>query len=240
MRKKRFDIIFENEDYIIINKPAGMLVIPDRYDQSKPCLVKMLDEKNDGIFVVHRIDMDTSGAICFARNAESHKHLSQLFENNKVDKSYLAICGSTPTLESGKIDTPIKPSETNKGKMICHPKGKKALTHYTVKERFGTSCLLEVKIETGRTHQIRVHLSFISCPLIVDKKYGQSDAFYLSHLKRRKYNRKKEDVERPLMSRQSLHAWKLSFLDSKGNMITAEANMPKDFKAVLNQLRKNS
>ncbi len=240
MGKNKFDILFENEDYIILNKPAGLLVIPDRYDETKPCLVHMLNNQYDEVYVVHRIDMETSGVICFALNAEAHKHLSQLFENNKVDKTYLALCGTIPAEKEGIINTPIKPSESTRGKMIVHPKGKKAHTEYKVSEILGSNSLLEVKIKTGRTHQIRIHLASIYCPLLVDKKYGKSEAFYLSHLKGKKYNRKKEAIERPLLSRHSLHAWKLSFKDAKGIKISAEADMPKDLRATLNQLRKLS
>ena len=238
MAKNKYSILFENDDYVIINKPAGLLVIPDRYDALKPCLIKMLNERYEEVYVVHRIDMDTSGVICFALNAAAHKHASMLFEENKVDKTYLAICSSIPTPENGSIDTPIKASESVKGKMAVHAKGKQSLTHYETIEKLGSFGLLKIKLETGRTHQIRVHLSSISCPLIVDKKYGNSEAFFLSHIKGRKYNRKKEVSERPLMSRHSLHASKISFKDSKGQLICAEADYPKDFKAVINQLRK--
>lgn len=238
--KSNYSVVFENDNYLILNKAAGTLVIPDRYDQTKICLVHLLNEKYPNIFIVHRIDKDTSGIICFAKNEISHKHLSQLFESRKVDKKYIAICASIPEPLSGTISIPIRPSKTNKSKMICDDDGKEAITEYETIEKLQSASLVHLKIKTGRTHQIRVHLQHINCPLLVDEKYGNNSEFLLSRYKGRKYNQKKYSEERPLMSRHSLHSWKISFKDQDGNTIRGESELPKDFKAVLNQLRKLS
>jgi len=232
--------LFENDDFIIVDKPAGLLTIQDRYDATKPFLLRELRKKYEDILVVHRIDKETSGCICFAKNEASHKYLSELFFSRAVNKTYVALVKGVVKKDQETINVPIIQDKNRKGRMTCDEKGKKAISHYKVLERFQSCTLVEVNIETGRTHQIRVHLKHLHHPLLIDKKYGSEEPFMLSKLKGKKYRHARFKEERPLMSRLTLHAHSISFKTKSGKIITAEASLPKDFKAVLNQLRKLS
>lgn len=233
-------IIYEDDDLIILNKAAPLLTIPDRYQADKPNLYHLLQEEYGDIFIVHRLDKETSGAICFAKTADAHQHLSQQFEHRQTEKRYHAIVMGTLAKETGTIDVPIAKHLYISGKMTVHRKGKEAVTHYRVLENFQQHSLLEVQIETGRTHQIRVHLAHLNHPLAVDKLYGQQEAFYLSSIKNKKaYQPNRRSEERPLMTRISLHAHQLKLQHpSTKEDLTFEAPYPKDFRAMLRQLQK--
>ena len=232
-------IIFNDDDIAIVNKPPDYLSIPDRYSPSKPNLVQFLKNQFDNVFVVHRLDKETSGVICFALNADSHRHLNQQFEQRTTEKIYLALVKGQLHQESGIIDKPIAKHNSIAGRMIVSAKGKTALTHYNVVERFQDYTLLELSIKTGRMHQIRVHLQSVSYPLAVDQLYGGDDSFLLSRIKLRKYKSGKNQEENPLMKRCTLHALRLSIDHPRtGNRVTFEAELPKDFNAVIKQLRK--
>ncbi|MFN7116535.1 MAG: RluA family pseudouridine synthase [Saprospiraceae bacterium] len=238
--KSKIDIIYEDEALLIVNKPADLLTIPDRFALEKPNLLTALSEYyNDKIWVVHRLDRETSGIICFAKTEEAHKHLSQQFFNRTVDKIYLALVDGKPGTDTGTIDAPIGPHPTLPGKMTVIRSGKPAVTDYNIIEIFKAFSLVEANIHTGRTHQIRVHFKHIGHPLAIDPLYGKREAFYLSEVKHRGYQLGKEQEERPLMSRTTLHAYQLSLahpLSEERQTFTAP--LPKDFQAVLNQLRK--
>lgn len=237
--KSKLEILFEDEAIVVINKPPGLLSIPDRYSPEKANLYSLLNEKYGKIFTVHRLDKETSGILVFARTEEVHKHLSNQFEHRTVEKIYLALVEGRIHKESGTIDKPISNSLTTPGKMVIHTRGKSSLTHYKVKEYFNHYTLLEAEIKTGRTHQIRVHFESIGYPLAIDAIYGRKDAFFLSDLKLRKYRLGKGQEERPLMKRNSLHAFRLSLEHPvKNELVQFEAPVPKDFNAVLKQLRK--
>ncbi|MBK7869175.1 MAG: RluA family pseudouridine synthase [Saprospiraceae bacterium] len=238
--KSTIEIIFEDEALLIVNKPPDLLTIPDRFDASKPNLYHWLsDLYEEKIFIVHRIDRETSGIICFAKTEEAHKHLSQQFEGRTVDKMYLALVEGKPNPPEGTIDKPLGPHPTQAGKMTVIRTGKSAITDYKIIENFKAFSLVEVRIKTGRTHQIRVHFKFIGHPLAVDPLYGKREAFHLSEIKHRRYQLGKDQEERPLLSRTTLHASQLT-LDHPltGERVTFAAPLPKDFQAVVNQLRK--
>lgn len=238
--KSKLEIVYEDEALLIANKPAELLTIPDRFDATKPNLVGLLSTYySDKIWVVHRLDRETSGIICFAKTEEAHKNLSQQFFNRTVDKIYLALVDGKPGTETGTIDAPIGPHPTLPGKMTVIRTGKAALTDYKILDVFKAFSLVEAHIHTGRTHQVRVHFKHIGHPLAVDPLYGKRAAFFLSEVKNRKYQLGKEQEERPLMSRTSLHAYQLT-LDHPltAEQMTFSAPLPKDFQAVLNQLEK--
>lgn len=237
--KIRPEIIYQDEAIIIVNKPPNYLAIPDRFVADRPNVLRFLQQKFEEVFTVHRIDRATSGILVFARNEEAHRNLSQQFQNRQVDKTYLALVEGQLHLEEGTIDKPITKHPVIAGKMIINRNGKPSVSHYKVVERFKNYTLLEVKIETGRTHQIRVHLENIGYPLAVDEIYGRKAAFYLSEVKLKKYNSSKNETERPLMSRSTLHAAKLSFTHpTSQERQTVTGALPKDFSALLKQLRK--
>ncbi|MDZ4785579.1 MAG: RluA family pseudouridine synthase [bacterium] len=238
-KPKSFEIIFEDQNLIVVNKTSGLLTIPDRYAPGLPNLKDLLIDLYGDIFVVHRIDKDTSGLILFAKDSETHRELSLLFQNDQISKEYLALVEGHLETKDGLINTSISENPKKPGKMRSGGEdAKESLTEYTVLEEFKNYSLVQVRPKTGRTHQIRIHFQSIGHPLAVDPFYGNRDKLFLSNIKKR-YKGKEEQEEKPIMSRLTLHAAKLSFLDPKTKEVrTFEASIHKDMNATLNQLRK--
>lgn len=231
------DILFEDADLVVLNKPAGMLSIPDRFDADAPNLAANLREQYGDIFVVHRLDRETSGVILFAKNADSHRALNIQFESHAARKRYDALVDGIVKEESGTIDFPIGEHPRRKGMMCVDAQdGKNATTLYTVVRRFREFTHVSVTLVTGRQHQIRVHAAAIGHPLAVDGLYGARTALLLSSIKR-KYRASGE--ERPLMARLSLHASELTFEHPRTHEArTVVAPLPRDFAATLKQLER--
>ena len=239
MQVKGVSIVFENEDFIAVNKPSGMLTIPDRHDETQLSLYKILLQQYGKIFIVHRLDRDTSGLVLFAKNEASHKYLSQLFENRNIEKIYLGIIrGSLPD-KSGSINEVIAEHPLLKGVMTVSKKGKPSLTDYKVMEDYGIYSLVEFNIHSGRTHQIRVHTKFAGHPIACDPVYGDGKPVLLSSFKKKYKLSLHDEEERPLINRLALHSYQLNFKDAHGNVHALEAPLPKDMKALLQQLKKN-
>lgn len=233
----RPDIIFENDFFVAVNKPSGLLSIPDRLGQELS-LKDILKSRYENIYTVHRLDKDTSGIIVFAKNEETHKQLSQLFEGRDVEKFYLGLVHGKLINETGSIDASIMEHPGKTGKMITHVKGKASLTDYTVLESFRLYSWLQFQIHTGRTHQIRVHMQHLGHPIVCDELYGDPTPILLSALKKKFKLSKHDEEERPLMGRLALHSHRLSF-SLNGEQFQLEAELPKDLRAMLAQLRKN-
>jgi 23S rRNA pseudouridine1911/1915/1917 synthase len=230
-------IVFENHDLIVLNKPAGLLSIPDR-EGKDISLKKMLQDKYGNIFTVHRLDRGTSGLIIFAKNEQTHKYLSKQFEEHQTEKIYSGlVIGSMPD-KKGSIDLPVMENPSKKGVMIVHKKGKPSLTDYEVWEDFGIFSLLQFQIHTGRTHQIRVHMQHLGHPIACDELYGDGKAVFISDFKSKFKLAKKQEEEKPILNRLALHALRLKFHEMNGKEIELEVAMPKDLKATLQQLRK--
>ena len=235
----KLEVLYEDNDLIIINKPSGLLVIPDRFDPSLPCLKQLLEERlQQQMYIVHRLDRDTSGVICLAKNEASHKYLSKLFQEHEVGKFYAGLVMGRVVPESGSIETPIAEHPAVKGKMIAARKGKPSLTDYRVVEQWPLYSLVQFQIHTGRTHQIRVHMQSIGHPIVCDELYGDGKPFLLSSIKRKYKLSDKEETERPLLGRLALHAYRLIFYKEDGTEVVAEAPLPKDMAACVNQLNK--
>ena len=237
--KNKIEILFEDEAIVVVNKPAGVLSIPDRFKPELANLKNILLQEREVVIPVHRLDKFTSGIIIFAKSPEAHRDLSNQWQGKKVDKTYLAFVQGVPNLEFGTINKPIASDPSRPGKMKINRNGKAAVSHYKVLQTFQDIALVEVKIETGRTHQIRVHLRSIGHPLLVDKDYAKKEAWFLSSFKGKKFSRGKELEERPLLSRLSLHAQTLVFKNpttQEQQILSAE--FPKDLRALSKQLEK--
>jgi len=221
------DIIAETKDYLVINKDPGMVVHPDESGHSKGTLLNAIlghtslsdgtSEERPGI--VHRLDKDTSGVMIVAKNNKIHEKLGKAFHDREVDKIYLALVLGKMKSPTGRIDAPLRRSTKNRTQMAIHHQGKNAVTLFEVLEEYEGTSLLKVKIETGRTHQIRVHLASIGHPIVGDSVYGDE-----------KFNH--EFYKKFDLNRQFLHANELSIL---GQHFVGE--LKKDLLEVLNQLR---
>ena len=234
----KFDIISENDHFIAINKPAGLLSIPDRFGKD-PSLKTLLQEQLGKVYTVHRLDKDTSGIIIFARDELTHKDLSQKFEGRNVEKYYLGMVNGTMMNREGTIDVPIMERPGKTTLMMTHKKGKPSVTDYKVLEEFGLYSWVQFQIHTGRTHQIRVHAKYLGNSIICDELYGDSQPVLLSSIKRKFKLSQSELEERPILNRLALHSYQLKFTDAQGHKHELEAPLSKDLKALLQQLRKN-
>jgi 23S rRNA pseudouridine1911/1915/1917 synthase len=237
LKKSGGGILFEDDAILVINKPAGLLVLPDRYDLDLLNLYDLLKDTFGTIFVVHRIDRETSGIVLFAKIAEAHAQLNTAFEQRQVEKRYRAIVAGNPNTDGGCIDLPIIENEYGVKKMkVDKKRGKEARTDYSVIERFSGYALIEARPYTGRTHQIRVHLKEVGLPILADSLYGVGSNFYLSTIKR---NYRGKENEQPLLNRTALHAFTLTFNHPlTGAKILTKAPLPKDMEAVIKVLRK--
>jgi len=237
LQRLKADILEENNDFIAINKPSGLLSVPDRAG-NELSLKDILKQQYGEIYTVHRLDKDTSGVIVFAKNADAHKLLSGLFEGREVEKYYIGIVHGIPSQESGTVDAAIMEHPVKKGVMVVNKKGKHARTDYHLTETFGNYSVMQFRIYTGRTHQIRVHMKHIGHPIVCDALYGNGEPVMLSSIKRNFNLSRKEEEERPLFHRLALHAEKLVFTDLRKLQHHIESPLPKDMKAFLQQLRK--
>jgi 23S rRNA pseudouridine1911/1915/1917 synthase len=219
-------IVYEDADVIVVDKPAGMVVHPAPGHQ-RGTLANALLAHVPGISVggsqrpgiVHRLDKDTSGLIVAAKTDRGRTTLVPQWEDRSVEKTYLALVAGSVTDEEVTIDAPIGRDPKNRQRMAVLRSGRPAVTRFRVVERFPNATLLELSIETGRTHQIRVHLAFIGHPIIGDRLYGRPRA------------------SDPQLDRQFLHASALSFQLPSGARLRLEAPLPGDLETALEQLR---
>ncbi len=235
-------VLFRDADILVVDKPAGFLSIPDRYDPEEPfvgqALVKEGVVKDGELLVVHRLDRDSSGLLLFALNAEAHRKLSLAFESRNVKKTYRAIVRGAPQWAEMSCDYPLRPDgDKHHRTIIDGGHGKPSVTLVRVVATYGPYSLVEAEPETGRTHQIRVHLAALGFPIVSDPLYGDGKALYLSSFKRGW--RGDERKERPLLSRTALHAARLALAHpTSGEELVFEAELPKDMRATVAQLEK--
>ena len=224
----KLNIVYEDEHFAVINKPQGMVVHPASSYQKNDTLVNALLADLDklssinGVIrpgIVHRLDKDTSGLIVVAKTDEAHKSLASQIEKKTARRIYFGLCDGNFKEDNGTIDAPIARNKRDRKKMGIDPDGRRAVTHYSVLERFGKYTLVRFELETGRTHQIRVHSSHIHHPIVGDELYGGSTALYKNG--------------------QLLHARQLVLTHPiSGEGMTFEAELPDYFENVLEKLRK--
>jgi 23S rRNA pseudouridine1911/1915/1917 synthase len=222
-------IVYEDADLIVVDKPAGMVVHPAP-GHPRGTLANALLAHVPGISVggsqrpgiVHRLDKDTSGLIVAAKTDRGRTALVTQWESRSVEKTYLALVSGSVGDQAAIVDAPIGRDPKNRQRMAVVRSGRPAVTHFHVVERFADVTLLKVSIETGRTHQIRVHLAFIGHPIVGDQLYGRAQ------------------LADPPLERQFLHASALGFRLPNGEALRLAAPLPKDLQAALEELRARS
>lgn len=237
------EIVYEDDDVILVNKQPGMVVHPGHGNYNGTLVnaltwhlrnLPLFQEGDMRAGLVHRIDKDTSGLLVVAKNERSHARLARQFFDHTIMRRYVALVWGNFTEEEGTIEGNIGRSPKDRLKMCVFPDGsdgKNAVTHYRVLRRYGYVTLVECRLETGRTHQIRVHMEYIGHPLFNDARYGGDRI-----LKGTTFSKYKQFVENcfALMPRQALHARSLGFVHpATGKVVSFESALPADFRAVL-------
>jgi RluA family pseudouridine synthase len=231
-------LLWIDEDLLAINKPAGLPTLPDGYDPQAPHVKGLLQESFGPLWIVHRLDRETSGVLLLARGPGAHRALSMQFENRAVSKVYHALVGGSPPWEQQRVTLPLRPDADRQHRtLVDAQQGKPAVTNLRVLERFGLYTLMEARPETGRAHQVRVHLASQGLPVTADELYGDGKGVYLSQIKPR-YKPSRAD-EKPLLGRLGLHALALQLKHPEsGQPLTLQAPYPNDFAILLRYLRK--
>lgn len=222
------DIVYEDDDLLIVNKESGMVVHPAPGNYSGTLVnalmgkFKLSNKDNIRPGIVHRIDKDTSGLLVVAKNDEIHDKLSEMIKNKEVERKYIALVDGVINHETGTIDAPIGRDINNRQKMmVTDLNSKDAVTHFRVLKRYKDKTLIECKLETGRTHQIRVHMNYIGYPIVNDPLYGKS--------------------KKTTPFGQMLHSKSIRFIHPRtGNEIYFESPLPKEFQEYLDSLDENN
>jgi RluA family pseudouridine synthase len=226
-------ILFEDQDYILINKPPFIATLEDRNDPQN--ILAIAKEYIADAQVCHRLDKDTSGVLAIAKNPEAYRHLNMQFEDRQVVKIYHAVVDGIHHFQNELVEAPIL--KQNDGTVRISREGKRAVTYFTTLQNYKNHTLVECKPITGRMHQIRIHLTRLNAPITGDEVYG-GKPFFLSTVKRR-FKLEMDTEEQPLMKRMALHAFSLEFNMVNGDSTTIQAPYPKDFQALLKQLSQN-
>ncbi len=239
MNANTTDIVLWSDDSIlIVNKPPGVLTLPDGYDPGLTHLTSMLEPSYGPLWIVHRLDKETSGVLLLARNTEAHRSLNTQFETRQITKTYHAITAGDPQWEEKVVKLALQPDGDRKHRtVIARRTGKPSVTQLKVLERWGVYTLVEAAPETGRTHQIRAHLAALGFPITGDALYGDGAGVFLSKVK--PGYRQGQDPEKPILARLALHARSLSFSHPvSGEELKYEAPYPRDLETAIQKLRK--
>ncbi|GBU28452.1 RNA pseudouridine synthase [Treponema sp. R8-4-B8] len=235
MNKKNYTVIYQDEKIIAVNKSSGISIGGDRWDESKERLDRLIERDLNipKIFTVHRIDKETSGLVVFAKDNDTHRSLSMSFERRDVKKLYTAIVHGRPSWKETSCDLSLIPNGNKKHMTIIDKyRGKKSFTRFICITSAANYSVLQAIPETGRIHQIRVHLAALGHPVVCDELYGKKSVVKLSSFKRGYRGDPLE--ERPLLERLGLHAQELTLPD--GEVLVA--SLPKDMSSLIKQLQK--
>jgi 23S rRNA pseudouridine1911/1915/1917 synthase len=251
-QKQLFTILYEDGHLAAVNKSPGIAVNGDRWDESRERLDKLLEAHyGSRLFIVHRIDRDTSGLVIFAKDEETHRFLSKAFESRDVQKTYIAVIHGRPAWAETTCDLPLIPDGDKLHRTIVDKyRGKKSLTNFRLLGSAGNYSVVEALPATGRTHQIRVHLTSLGHPIVCDTLYGSRSSpkpVYLSSFK--KGWRGNPLDEKPLLDRLGLHAATLVLPPYRPDAVQAEdqteaaslslsAPLPRDMAALITQMEK--
>ncbi|MBU4200334.1 MAG: RNA pseudouridine synthase [Verrucomicrobia bacterium] len=230
-------VLYEDDWLIAFDKPSGLLVAPDSENKDRPCLIQLVREHlSPGIFNTHRIDTDISGIVLCAKTKPALSNVTGQFQKHEETRRYLALVVHAPPEDEMEIAKPVEADPEHPGVMkISGAKHAMARTRLRVMDRWRGYSLLNVTPETSKTHQIRVHLAHIGCPVLADPLYGSAGGLKLSAIKPR--YQFKPWPERPLLDRLALHAESLSFIhpETKASL-TLRAPLPKDFAIAIKYL----
>ncbi|HTF19209.1 MAG TPA: RNA pseudouridine synthase [Chryseolinea sp.] len=227
-------VLFENDNYVVVNKPAFIATLEDRNEPVN--LLQLARQIYPDAQVCHRLDKETSGALAIARNPEAYRHLSMQFEKREVTKLYHAVADGLHQFSEFLVDAPILKQDDGVVRISTRD-GKPAQTWFNALKSFRMHTLMECRPVTGRMHQIRIHLAVSGAPIMGDTQYG-GKLFYLSQVKR-SFNLKKYTEEEPFMKRMALHAFSLAFADVDGSPVKVDAPYHKDMQALVKQLEAN-
>jgi tRNA pseudouridine32 synthase/23S rRNA pseudouridine746 synthase len=231
------EIIYQDEALLVINKPAGLSTLPDGYNLTLPYVKNLLEQQFGRLWIVHRLDKDTSGVLLLARSAEAHRALNTQFEKHLVSKRYHALVIGNPAWKEKTVSLPLRPNGDRQHRtVIDRQAGKAAKTHLKVLERFARHCLLQAIPETGRTHQIRAHLSAMGLSILGDKLYGMRANLHGAKLL--PSFPLEDDLLKKLAGSMALHARSLEVNHPlTGERLKFTASYPDELNAVLQQLR---
>jgi len=243
------EILYEDDYLMAINKPAGLLTAPDRYDPKRPNLMRLLQEgikqgkpwavqrKLTYLMNPHRLDFETTGIILLAKTKDVLVSMTDLFGTDKISKKYIALAHNYPDKDEFEVDVIMAPNPRRPEiMMVVKKKGKRSITKFRVLEKFAGFTLFECHPITGRTHQIRLHLRYAGCPVVGDRLYGGSPLF-LSSLKKG-YKIQNSKIEQPLISTVALHSKQIDFVHPiSGENISISAPEPKPLVVALKYLR---
>lgn len=232
------EALYEDEHLLVVNKPAGLTSLPDGYDPTAPHVRSLLEPRYGKLWIVHRLDRETSGALALARSPQAHRSLNTQFERHLVEKRYHALAAGSPGWEAQTLQAALRINVGHKHRSVIDPAGgKPAETLFQVVERFSGFTLLEAVPQTGRTHQIRVHLAHLGFPILGDALYGSGQLLCLSDLK--PGFRGGAAGECPILARLGLHAYLIRLEHpANGQPLQIIAPYPNDLKGAIRQLRR--
>lgn len=228
-------ILHEDDDLIVVNKPAFLPSLDERSGEGQS-LLRIAKQYSDDAQLCHRLDRETSGALVIAKNNDTYRHMSMQFENRKVEKTYHAFVDGIVNFDNVLVDLPIRVDKSNRVN-IDLKEGKPAATYFDTLEHFNNFTLIECKPVTGRMHQIRIHLASQNAVITGDEAY-RGKLPYLSKFKR-DYKYPQWEHERPIANRFLLHAAKIGFAKADGKILTVEAPYAKDFEAFMKIVKRN-